>query len=200
MASFSWFGEWDGLFEIIPSDGDKDTLKLALVNYGMTGEAKELPYPLNGFFFLMMRDIDNSINARKQGAKGGSKTKQKTPSKTKQRGVDNPPSEPPLPSGEGKPIQNSTVQNSTVQDSDSARKRAKHPTTDEVREFANSYASEKGLAPIDAERFVDYYAAQGWKLSNGQPLKDWKAAVRNWTRNSTPKTEEVLSDDFNEYL
>ena len=27
---------------------------------------------------------------------------------------------------------------------------------------------------------MDYYAAQGWKLSNGNPMKDWRAAVRNW--------------------
>ncbi len=55
------------------------------------------------------------------------------------------------------------------------------PTADEVR----AYAAAKGLA-IDAERFVDYYTAQGWKLSNGNALKDWMAAARNWARRNSP--------------
>lgn len=50
------------------------------------------------------------------------------------------------------------------------------PTVDEVREYCN----EQGLT-VDAERFVDYYEANGWKVGN-QAMKDWKAAVRNWAR------------------
>ena len=49
------------------------------------------------------------------------------------------------------------------------------PSVEEVQ----AYCDERGNG-IRAERFVDYYAAQGWKLSNGRPLRDWKAAVRNW--------------------
>lgn len=49
------------------------------------------------------------------------------------------------------------------------------PSVEEVQQYCN----ERGNG-IRADRFVDYYAAQGWKLSNGRPLRDWKAAVRNW--------------------
>lgn len=35
---------------------------------------------------------------------------------------------------------------------------------------------------IDPEAFVDFYARQGWKLSNGRPMVDWKAAVRTWEK------------------
>ncbi len=56
------------------------------------------------------------------------------------------------------------------------------PTPAQVRE----YAEAAGLA-IDAERFCDYYAAQGWKLSNGNQMRDWKAAVRNWVAREKPK-------------
>ena len=51
----------------------------------------------------------------------------------------------------------------------------KPPTPEEVQ----AYCDERGNG-LNAERFCDYYAAQGWKLSNGQPLRDWKAAVRTW--------------------
>lgn len=50
------------------------------------------------------------------------------------------------------------------------------PTPDEVR----AYCSERNNA-VDAERFCDYYASKGWKVGN-TPMKDWKAAVRNWER------------------
>ena len=51
------------------------------------------------------------------------------------------------------------------------------PTADEVRK----YAEAQGLA-VDAAKFVDHYAAQGWKINNGLPMKDWRAAVRTWAR------------------
>lgn len=40
------------------------------------------------------------------------------------------------------------------------------------------YAKETGIR-IDAERFVDFYASKGWKVGSS-PMKDWKAAARNW--------------------
>ncbi len=53
------------------------------------------------------------------------------------------------------------------------------PTVDEVR----AYCAERGNS-VDAQRFVDYYEASGWKRNRGVPLADWKAAVRNWERSS----------------
>ena len=35
---------------------------------------------------------------------------------------------------------------------------------------------------VDAERFYDYYEANGWKVGKN-PMKDWKASVRTWERN-----------------
>lgn len=51
------------------------------------------------------------------------------------------------------------------------------PTVEEVREYCNA----QGYGTIDPEAFVDYYSANGWKVGN-QPMKDWKATVRNWSR------------------
>ena len=55
------------------------------------------------------------------------------------------------------------------------RTRFTPPDPEQVR----AYCRERGNT-VNADRFCDYYAAQGWRLSNGRPLKDWKAAVRNW--------------------
>ncbi|WP_304708955.1 DUF4373 domain-containing protein [uncultured Rikenella sp.] len=50
------------------------------------------------------------------------------------------------------------------------------PALEEVQR----YVSEKGYR-IDAQRFIDYYASNGWKVGKN-PMRDWKATVRNWQR------------------
>lgn len=51
------------------------------------------------------------------------------------------------------------------------------PTIEEVR----AYCEERHNA-IDAQVFVDHYAASGW-MRGKTPIKDWKACVRTWERN-----------------
>lgn len=57
-----------------------------------------------------------------------------------------------------------------------ALKRFIPPTVEDVR----AYCLETGK-PIDAEAFVDFYSSKGWKVGSS-PMKDWKAAVRNWRK------------------
>lgn len=63
------------------------------------------------------------------------------------------------------------------------------PTPEEVE----AYVNEKGYN-VDANRFVDFYQSKGWMVGKSK-MKDWKAAVRNWSRDSKPKAKEVKSDD-----
>lgn len=51
------------------------------------------------------------------------------------------------------------------------------PTLDEVQ----AYCSERRNA-VDAQRFFDYYTANGWTQGRGKPIKDWRAAVRLWEK------------------
>ena len=53
-------------------------------------------------------------------------------------------------------------------------KRFNRPTVQEVTD----YCRERGNQ-VDAQRFVDYYTANGWRVGKN-PMKDWKAAVRTW--------------------
>jgi hypothetical protein len=46
---------------------------------------------------------------------------------------------------------------------------------------------EPALPPVEARRFWDYYESNGWKVGRN-PMKDWKAAVRNWQRNASIAT------------
>lgn len=52
------------------------------------------------------------------------------------------------------------------------------PTTTEVK----SYLQELGFDLLP-EAFIDYYEQQGWKLSTGAAMKDWRATLRRWQRN-----------------
>ena len=52
------------------------------------------------------------------------------------------------------------------------------PTVEEVARYAESL----GYAAFEAERFVAYYAANGWKTSR-HDMVSWQAAVCNWQKN-----------------
>lgn len=53
------------------------------------------------------------------------------------------------------------------------------------------YCLERGNN-IDPEQFIAYYESNGWKVGKS-PMKDWKAAIRNWEQRQKndpkPKTE-----------
>jgi predicted transcriptional regulator len=49
-------------------------------------------------------------------------------------------------------------------------------------ELVNEYSKEIGFT-LDASQFIDHYEARGWLIGKN-PMKDWKAAVRTWKRNS----------------
>jgi hypothetical protein len=53
-----------------------------------------------------------------------------------------------------------------------------------------AYVKAQNL-PVDPERFVDYYASNGWRLGSS-PIRDWKAVLRNWGRRQ--KAQETAQD------
>lgn len=52
------------------------------------------------------------------------------------------------------------------------------PSLEEVQAYCQERKNN-----VDAERFVDFYECKGWKVGKN-PMKDWRAAVRNWERGS----------------
>ena len=82
------------------------------------------------------------------------------------------------------------------QDAKPKRKRFTPPTLDEV----TAYCQERQNG-IDPQAFIDYYQAQGWKLANGNAMKDWQCAMRNWEsrrRDSQKETDgpAEAGDDY----
>ncbi len=64
-------------------------------------------------------------------------------------------------------------------------KRFVKPTVVDIAE----YCIERNNS-VDAEKFYDYYSSNGWKVGKN-PMKDWKASVRTWEKNTTQEKEKV---------
>jgi len=79
-----------------------------------------------------------------------------------------------------------------------AQKRFTPPTVEMVAE----YCRERNNG-VDAQRFVDYYSANGWKVGGRSAMKDWKAAVRTWEGNgygsATVSTQKTEAAPVNKY-
>lgn len=78
----------------------------------------------------------------------------------------------------GKVSQEIELEKGKSEDKKTARTRFTPPTLEDVK----AYCIERGNN-VDAQRFIDYYTANGWKVGKN-PMKDWKASVRTWERNS----------------
>lgn len=69
------------------------------------------------------------------------------------------------------------------------------PSIEDVR----LYCEERGNN-VDPARFVNFYQSKGW-LVGKSPMKDWRAAVQNWEKNShSSNNKPGLYDGLKEFL
>lgn len=61
------------------------------------------------------------------------------------------------------------------------------PTLEEVQQYCLERRNK-----IDAQKFIDYYNSNGWKVGRNS-MKDWKAAIRTWESNAKEKQTNVKS-------
>jgi hypothetical protein len=57
------------------------------------------------------------------------------------------------------------------------------PTHDEVKEYCEGRGNN-----VDVGKFIDFYESKGWMVGKNK-MKDWRAAVRNWTRGEEQKPQ-----------
>lgn len=142
-------------------------------------------------FILMKPNID-SANARyrasvENGKKGGRPNK-----KTQQKPNENPDDTKTKPKqnlNDNVDVDvnvNDDVNDNANEYSKPTKKRFVPPTLEEVKEYCLERNNN-----VDAERFIDYYTANGWMVGKNK-MKDWKAAVRTWEKsgyNNIKKSE-----------
>lgn len=64
------------------------------------------------------------------------------------------------------------------------------PSLEEVREYCRQRKNT-----MKPEAFVDFYTSKGWMVGK-TPMKDWKAAVRNWEHHEKPAAEPEKEDPY----
>ena len=178
-TKFTWFPKLTETCERVPPEY-RGELMLALVEYGTYGTVPELEWPLDAIFVSLREDIDNSKEMRARGARGG-----RPPKETKVE----PASEEAKPN----PYQSIPIHTKPEEVRVARARRPSAfspPSAEEVEAYCRAH--EPPLR-VDAARFVDYFEAQGWRLSNGNRMRDWRAAARNWSNRERPRSGQMVT-------
>jgi hypothetical protein len=80
-------------------------------------------------------------------------------------------------------LQYTTPQYTTEQKDKKAR--ASNPeSAKDVENYLTEYQPtiSKSYITVEAAKFFDHFTANGWKVGGKSPMKDWRAAARNWLR------------------
>ena len=135
----------------------------AICNLALNGEDIDLEGATGAIFDNIRPSILTGNRKAESGQKGGSKTEarpKQTTSKT-----------------EAKPKVDIDIDRDIGIELN-VSKRFTPPTLKEVE----AYCKERGNN-VDAQRFIDFYSSKGWMVGK-QKMKDWKASVRTWERDS----------------
>ena len=151
---------------------------VALMDYALDGRINEVSAYTNMFLQMAKPQVDANNQRYINGSKGGRKPEPKSEKgevqKTKAEPKRNQTGTKSEPNVNDNVLKENTLKGVK-------EKRFAPPTSENVR----GYCREMGYANVDAERFVDFYAAKDWMIGKNR-MKDWKAAVRNWARQDQP--------------
>ena len=154
-----------GLYDIEPDFSDIDPLG--------TLEAMFIPmrYAIDG---AKARRKTNAINGRNGGAPIGNRNANKTTenNRTQPKTTENKPNVNVY----GNVNENINVDN---------KKSAKHFSKPSIEEIKSLIDVER--LNCDADMFYNYYESNGWCVGKSK-MKDWKAALRNWSRREKAST------------
>jgi hypothetical protein len=160
----------------------------AICEYALLGELPELS-PIAKAMFTVMRPVMDAASARYEasvanGKKGGRPKKENLEKPSNNlKGLETENLEKPSPNlnvnvNDNDNVNvNDNVKVTEIRAAKPPRTRFTPPSIDEVK----AYCQERGNG-VDAERFIDYYNANGWRVGKNA-MKDWKAAVRTWEKN-----------------
>lgn len=175
------------------TDEECGRLFRAMLGYAATGETQQFEGNERFIWPSLQAQIDRDIETykakcarnRANGSKGGRPAKNQTVIPETERFLEKPKKPKEKEKEKEKTKEKEKDNRESEADKPPARSRFIPPTVDEVM----AYCTEKGYT-VDADRFVDYYTSNGWRVGKN-PMKDWKAAVRNWNGKEQPngKTE-----------
>lgn len=204
-SQFTFYRSYFDAIKVLPKK-DQTAVLLALCAYALDKEEPKLTGTAGAIFTLIRPTLDAGWKKAIGGSKG-------TPSKDNGK-IDERQEKDTQKEKEGEREKEGEIEVEGEREDEcppkppKGAKRFSPPTVEEVA----AYCLERNNG-IDAQHFVDYYAQQKWKLSNGNQMADWKAAVRTWEsrdkmrsrsrRNNGFETSnpfaEMLEEELNKY-
>lgn len=157
----------------------------AVANYGVYGTLPDFTDAdpnglLDGMFLQIRFSIDEAkakrSTNRENGSRGGAPKGNKNACKNNRK----LPNSIEIKQNNPNVNVNDNVNDNVIfsnEDKAKSVKRFVAPTLAEIQE----YCKEKGFN-VDAASIYDHYTANGWVQGKNKPIKDWKAAVRQWAR------------------
>lgn len=200
--SFVLYTDYRRQFDLL-TDAELGQLIRAVMDYVETGQPPDLPAGPQMAFAFISAQIDRDMKkyhevVEKRRAAGSAGGKQKA-SNAKQNiaGLAN--------ASTCKQTVANLPDNVNDNDNDIKKKDTKvskeksfvPPSVENVREYC-----QEGGYKVDAECFVNFYESKGWMVGKNR-MKDWKAAVRNWSRNdqkTSPKAGNRAIDKYNQFM
>ncbi|MBR1780928.1 MAG: hypothetical protein IJ751_05955 [Oscillospiraceae bacterium] len=194
---------------VLPPEERLEALE-GMLRYGLYGEEPSLSNTALAVFIAVRPNIDHSVrNYAAQcanGAKGGRPKKQ--PKETPPEPEENPNETQPKPDEnpnetQPKPNQNPTETLERERAREKKMKKNSHTDTDAERAQEGEsdadgpegtfnpqiyppspmdilrYAGEKGL-DVKVDPFYYHYTNNDWRMKGGDPVKDWRIALRRW--------------------
>lgn len=193
--SFVFYASFYEAIKELPEETQLE-LYTAICKYSLYGELPDLSPVSRALFTVIKPNIDTAtaryIASVENGKKGGRPPKAQTQPKPSENPA-KPNNNPDIT--QTKPSENLSV-DVNVNDNDNVNanvesKAAKPqssrftpPTLAEVQ----AYCRERNNG-IDAEQFIAFYSAKGWKIGSSK-MKDWKAAVITWEKREKSKPEK----------
>lgn len=169
---------------------DKQRLHLldAIIAYVLDNESITLNGVEKGMFALIRPQLDANNQRYENGCKGGAPKGNKNAQRNNRKTTEKQPMFEICCLPDNNQITTEIQPNENDNDNVNVKERVVYvnsnnapaharmnpPSVDEVREYCRDIGSA-----VDAQRFVDYYTANGW-LVGKNPMRDWKAMVRRW--------------------
>lgn len=174
------------------SDAERGRLFMSMLQYASTGEAGTLSGAERFVWPIAKQNIDRAqaeLEKRAENGRKGGRPKKANESGEKQpKGKESKKKQTKDNKDKDKDKENNIIPLSPNGDippkgERTPAKRFVKPTAEEVR----AYCAERGNH-VDAQAFVDFYEAKGWKVGSS-PMKEWKAAVRTWEQRDTAQRQ-----------
>lgn len=177
MNSFTFFEDYYELITLL-NEKDQGELLLAIMKYMFEDIEPELNKNQTKIFNNLKRPLSVSKNKSKNALKTNqTEIKQKSNENQKQNQNKN---EKGSCATKSMSMSNKSMSNIFIK-----------PSLEEV----NKYCEERKNS-INAQSFIDFYESKGWMIGKNK-MKDWKAAIRTWEKNTTMLQERDVPKWFN---